>query len=144
MTSPSRVLFFMLLCPTGWHEVSHSAMGLRWGAEGRTDHKYGSTDKKTQNLQLWADWFTILLAKQVYHSHSDFSISALHFVGATNSQVFVGYDSATRQVVMSNEAYIVDGETAPLVARTKHASGTSQLRLCDDEHGIGGDNNNDY
>jgi hypothetical protein len=32
-----------------------------------------------QMIQLWADWYTLVIAKLIYHTHSDFSISAIHW-----------------------------------------------------------------
>jgi len=66
----------------------------------------------------------------VYHAHSDFSISAIHWVGSRDSRVLQSYNAGTGQLETSHEAYIEDGETAPLVDRTVDGKGTSQLRLC--------------
>ncbi|KAL7526289.1 hypothetical protein ACHAWF_001711, partial [Thalassiosira exigua] len=56
---------------SGWHSVTHSALRKSWGVRGE---KYlgvtsvQTTPKVDQNLQLWADWYTILIAEQVYHT----------------------------------------------------------------------------
>ncbi|KAL7551678.1 hypothetical protein ACHAWF_014860 [Thalassiosira exigua] len=118
---------------SGWHSVTHSALKKTWGVLGK---KYmgvtgvQTTSKDDQNLQLWADWYTILIAEQVYHTHSDFSISAVHFVGATNSKtIAAGYSEELGQVELSSE-YFIKEESPPLVERSLDANGTAQLQLC--------------
>jgi len=120
-----------------WDAVTHTALRKTWGVRGKkfvkAERDYGGFDRKKEMRQLWCDWYTILTAQTVYHSHSDFSISALHWNGNPNTWTLGSYNKSTKQLDMARESYIVDGETAPLVERRLDAEGTSQLRLCSDE-----------
>jgi len=95
-----------------WNLVSHSALKKDWGKRNKAfqldaddkdendkDDLYEKpemtieereekerADKKIQDMQLWADWYTILTAQRVYHTHSDFSISATHWAGSDPSR----------------------------------------------------------
>jgi hypothetical protein len=69
----------------------------------------------------------MLTAEKVYHTHSDFSISAIHWMNL-DSLSLQGMENGHLKVV--NESWRVDGETIPLVDRTTDGLGTSRLRLC--------------
>jgi len=63
---------------------------------------------------MWADWYTILTAKMVYHTHSDFSISAIHWQNI-ESKTIDGYDRFGHYLKLVDESWRQDGETACLV-----------------------------
>jgi hypothetical protein len=111
-----------------WNEVIHSALRRSWGTRGAAE-KSKTVDKETQNLQMWCDWYTILTAKFVYHTHSDFSISAIHWQNL-DSRTIIGYNATTGQLDLEEESWRVSGETERLVDRTVGGKGTSDLRLC--------------
>ena len=117
-----------------WNTVVHSALSLEWGPNQlRKPKKLTATEdeeiKARQNLQMWADWYTLLTAKTVYHTHSDFSVSAIHWTNKVNSHSLQGTKNG-RTLITVRESWWVDGETTPLVDRTRTAPGTAQLRLC--------------
>ena len=59
-----------------WSKVVHSALpSIQWGAKNKTK----TSHEGFHILQAWSDWYTILNARQVYHTHSDFSASAVHW-----------------------------------------------------------------
>jgi hypothetical protein len=67
-----------------WSVVEHSALGgIQWGAQrqqhARHDAKLSQSFKSLQTMQMWADWYTILKAQKVYHTNSDFSLSAIRW-----------------------------------------------------------------
>jgi len=103
-----------------WKVVVHSA-ALR-----KTNDLY---DPNEQFMQLWADWYALLTAKKVYHTHSDFSISAVHWQNI-DSKTLLDYDQMSGKLEMADESWRIDGETARLVDRTLIAEGTAMLRLC--------------
>jgi hypothetical protein len=129
-----------------WHTVIHSANGRQWGSlqnETAKDFTQIQQDEelmRQQNLQMWADWYTVLTADTVYHTHSDFSISAIHWMNNVNSHSIFGYNAETGVLETKAESWWVDGETAPLSQRSQAAVGTSQLRLCQGNHHMGGAN----
>ena len=53
-------------------------------------NRRGNTDRTI--LELWGDWYTIIRAKEVYHTASDFSQSAVHWTG-TESRIIMGSSS---------------------------------------------------
>lgn len=110
----------------GWQSVQHSAIQeLTWGR--RKNQKLQANKTSNQTLQMWADWYVMLTAEKVYHTHSDFSISAIHWMNL-DSLSLQGMENGHLKVV--NESWRVDGETIPLVDRTTDGLGTSRLRLC--------------
>jgi len=137
-----------------WNEVVHSAFEESWGKRKTSSdlvpelplslllHEEEDTeavDEATkqqrrlhliQTLQMWADWYTILTAKAVYHTHSDFSLSAIHWQNIVPAKTILGYDSNQGRLLLRDEVWRVDGETARLVDRRVGAPGTSELRLC--------------
>lgn len=67
---------------TNWVDkpIEHVALELSWRPDGtRSKEKGHTTSASSQNLKLWSDWYTILNAKTIYHSPSDFSRSAIHW-----------------------------------------------------------------
>jgi hypothetical protein len=107
-----------------WASVTHSA-GIRtdgWGIS------YNNT-KETENLHLFVDWYAILTAQTVYHTHSDFSLSAIHFQDIQDSKTILG-TKEDGSLLLTDESWRVDGETERLVDRSLDAQGTKKLRLC--------------
>lgn len=109
----------------GWNSVEHSAFGQSWG--WRNNPKRSPNKTISQTLQMWADWYVMLTAEKVYHTHSDFSVSAIHWMNL-DSLSLQGMENGHLKMV--NESWRVDGETAPLVERTMDGKGTSELRRC--------------
>jgi hypothetical protein len=65
-----------------WATVRHSAhTRLDWGSvKNVSTHSTSPEEEQSQqNMQMWSDWYTILVADKVYHTHSDFSMSAIHW-----------------------------------------------------------------
>jgi hypothetical protein len=108
----------------GWSVVEHSALGgIQWGTQRRQQHarrdvKSSQSSKSLQTMQMWADWYTILQAQKVYHTHSDFSLSAIRW----NHKATSGY---TIQGVFYEDK--VDERTVPF-----STLGTPKLLLHDD------------
>ena len=57
-----------------------------------------SQDQPHPSLHMWSDWYTIFRAKRVFHTHSDFSLSAAHWkykgpnqVGCHNCELHESY-----------------------------------------------------
>jgi len=114
-----------------WDTVVHSALDRQWGPNKRLRNsiKSKAKQKAQQNIQMWSDWYTVLTAPTVYHTHSDFSVSAIHWSNKMNSHSLQGLNSdGTIKTV--KESWWVDGETEPLAERRIDATGTAQLRLC--------------
>ena len=118
-----------------WNTVIHSAKHRQWGSlhkdtadRGLTRQQQKLEENQQQNLQMWADWYTVLKAPTVYHTHSDFSISAIHWTNNKDSHSIAGYDGGVLQT--TKESWWIEGETAPLVQRSRTALDTSKLRLC--------------
>ena len=67
-----------------WSAVGHSAFrNMEWVGERLQNTALGqpqperptTTDQQQLSMQMWADWYTLLCAKQIYHTASDFSVS---------------------------------------------------------------------
>jgi hypothetical protein len=116
-----------------WNEVFHSAFQRSWGVRGLKEQRESNIvqtfDRETQNLQMWCDWYTILTAQFVYHTHSDFSISAIHWQNL-DSRTILGLNATTGELELEEESWRITGETERLVDRTLGGQGTSDLRLC--------------
>ena len=80
---------------------------------------------KWETLQLWADWYTLLTAQQVYHTFSDFSLSAVHWMNIW-SRTYDGLDDNGNMLLLE-ENWLVDGVTPRLIDRT-----FENLKNCDD------------
>jgi hypothetical protein len=111
-----------------WSKVTHSSITETrdWGSRETTT---ASARINKQERQVWADWLTILTSKRVYHTHSDFSASAVHWMNIREAKIVEGMRSG--KLELSEEVWRREGETPPLVGRTRTASGTMQLRICD-------------
>jgi len=125
-----------------WIIVMHSEFGMMWD-ERRTEPPQGmSHDKRIRLakyqhirkqvgaarlewLQLWCDFYTLLKAQKVYHTFSDFSLSAVHWQG-TWSRTYDGLDEKGTMLLLE-ENWIADGESPRLIDREKQ-----DLRNCDE------------
>jgi hypothetical protein len=115
-----------------WNEVVHSAGKRSWGERGEKESKFhlvSNVDREKQNLQMWCDWYTMLTAKFVYHTHSDFSISAIHWQNL-DSCTIMGWNATSSKLELEEESWRMTGETERLVDRTVDGKGTSNLRKC--------------
>jgi hypothetical protein len=120
-----------------WLVVTHSALGDAfggaWGRRAGADVDTVRRDMtaQVQNLQMWSDWNTLLMARMVYHTHSDFSVSAVHWMD-TDSKSIQGYNAATGQLVLVDESWRTswkeEGVTPPLKDRTEDGEGIARLR----------------
>lgn len=110
-----------------WEEISHTAMAMSWGARNMTKQNrtslFGLSSEDVKSISVFCDWFTISQAKHVVHTHSDFSLSAIHFMNILNSQTILGSENGALTLI--DESWRRDGETARLVDRTGE-----NLRLC--------------
>jgi len=91
----------------GWNGVQHSALNVYWTKRHR--------QPELVNLELFADWYTILKANRVYHTPSDFSQSAIHF-NNIDSKMIVGLEE-DRRVKYEDESFRQDPEAPRLVDR---------------------------
>lgn len=110
---------------SNWTTVIHSATGIHWGERETGD------SSMTQTLMLWIDWYTIAMASTVYHTGSDFSVSAVHWTNKRDSHLIRGVDEKG-QLVTTAEYWWRDGESTPLVYRTKDGKGLEKLERCGD------------
>jgi hypothetical protein len=78
-----------------------------------------------ETMQLWADWYTLLKAQKVYHTFSDFSLSAVHWMN-TWSRTYDGLDPRTGKPLLLEENWVVDGVTPRLIDRAP-----DNLRHCE-------------
>eukprot|EP00541_Cyclophora_tenuis_P012820 CAMPEP_0116540572 /NCGR_PEP_ID=MMETSP0397-20121206/24_1 /TAXON_ID=216820 /ORGANISM="Cyclophora tenuis, Strain ECT3854" /LENGTH=199 /DNA_ID=CAMNT_0004064463 /DNA_START=60 /DNA_END=659 /DNA_ORIENTATION=+ len=97
-----------------WEGVMHSALIDIWWGANSTELEIPHNDS---NLQLFSDWYTILNAKHVYHTHSDFSLSAIHW-NDIDSKTIQGINKATGILEFSGAPWRVEGTMKPLVNRT--------------------------
>ncbi len=111
-----------------WSHVQHSGLHLVWGNMGSPSRW------NDQDLQLWADWYTLLRAKTIYHTPSDFSKSAARWNRDSISWTILG----TRNV-SDNESkldlqldFADDRGVMPLVRR-------SNLKYCNETSGVSSD-----
>jgi hypothetical protein len=121
---------------SNWSSVVHSYFNFSWEEAGVvTDLPATPTD---QNLQLWADWYVLLRAKKVYHTNSDFSNSAVHWM-SIDAFVIEGFDTTSQRLMLQREAWLLSGETPALCNRTTDIlqedeySRARLLRGCDPE-----------
>jgi len=124
-----------------WNVVMHSEYGLQWDERQRTESplsmsqdrrmrlaKYQQVRQqigvdKFEWLQLWCDYYTLLRAEKVYHTFSDFSLSAVHWQGIW-SRTYDGLDEWGKLKLLE-ENWITDGESPRLIDR-----GDKDLRFC--------------
>jgi hypothetical protein len=119
---------------SNWSSVVHSSFNISWEA-GVVTYLPPPTD---QNLQLWADWYILLRAKKVYHTNSDFSNSAVHWM-SIDAFVIEGFNTTSRRLMVQREAWLLSGEMPALSNRTTEVQQGDEssrgrlLRGCDPE-----------
>jgi hypothetical protein len=96
-----------------------------------------TTEQDRQTMQLWADWYTLLRAKSIVHTTSDFSSSAAHWMNI-ESMIIEGSDPTTNEnhaaVRLAPESWRRDdNDCVPLVARTMQ-----QLQRCNEDPTLNG------
>lgn len=108
-----------------WHAVYHSASkSFMWDKRGEPSEKEASP--KNQNLQMWSDWYVMAMAENVWHTHSDFSLSAIHWMGV-QSKTLMGVDG-TGNLKLKDEPWRTDEVMLPLKDR-----GPNDVKNCKGE-----------
>lgn len=82
--------------------------------------------QEVQNLQLWSDWYAMACADVVWHTHSDFSLSAIHWMNV-ESKTIKGVDR-TGNLKLIDEAFRTDDAMLPLKDR-----GPDDIKNCNKE-----------
>jgi hypothetical protein len=94
-----------------WSRVRHTALGISWGGNAQDE----TIDPRTESLQLWSDWYTILKAKMVYHTVSDFSASAVHWMNSP-SKIIHGLDD-DGMLNLIDESWRREGDSPRIIDR---------------------------
>lgn len=108
-----------------WFQVVHSTLNNTWGTnisdpfpKARSFEPISKeTNTTMQNLQLWADWFTIARAQKVYHTHSDFSNSALMWQQTMDTHTIGDYNETSETIDLIQEHWRPVQSTPRLVDR---------------------------
>lgn len=104
-----------------WRAVRHSAfMRFMWQPGVKLDPKDRSV--RVQDLQMFSDWYTIACAKQVWHTHSDFSLSAIHWMNV-DSKTIMGMEGEELKLI--EEPWRREGDQPRLIDR-----GPEELANC--------------
>lgn len=100
-----------------WRAVRHSAFRsfMGWGNRGELTKEDESAE--AQDLQMWSDWYSILCAKKVWHTHSDFSLSAIHWMNVESKTITGVDESGDLQLI--DESWRREPLAPPLVDRRK-------------------------
>jgi hypothetical protein len=120
-----------------WDAVPHSSFGAMadWGGSSQQglplfDHDGRNQKRQAQEaskLQMWADWYTLVCAEQIVHTHSDFSLSAARWNRNIDSWTLRG--SNTKDLLLQRDFGLEEKEDGgflpPLAERT-----SSQLKYC--------------
>jgi hypothetical protein len=107
----------------GWHKVRHSALAaVEWASDGAN----ATWTQQDADLQLWSDWYTILRADNVYHTHSDFSLSAIHWNEIESKTILGATESG--ELLLGDESWRVDEPMPRMVDRVG-----DELKNCDKE-----------
>jgi hypothetical protein len=104
----------------------------------QSDSSVATEPREQGPMQMFADWYTVLMAKHVYHTHSEFSNSAVHWMNIEDSNVLNGINQTTLQLTFRPEAWIADGVSPAILDRTRNATLPleMQLRACDIHHHV--------
>ena len=106
----------------GWSSVRHSAYtSLEWGPKLTNVKK-----EEDHMMNLWCDWYTILMAEKVIHTHSDFSLSAIHWRNL-ESKTILGLDK-NGNLDLIDEPWRREHSVIPLVQRKEN-----ELKHCHDQ-----------
>jgi hypothetical protein len=119
-----------------WLTVTHSALALSWGdRRGRpTPRRLPQENQgRVQDLQMWADWYTVAQASSLIHTHSAFSSSAAYWMKITDSHVVEGTDLSShtdgRTLRLSPEELHRQSPALPLSQRRKDPALPQNSRL---------------
>jgi hypothetical protein len=88
-----------------WSVVQHSALGIAWDNQPYLRRSTRKSDEEGL-LEMWADWYTLLNAKYIYHTHSDFSLSAARWNEEIESWTIKG-TTTDALTVGSNESKLL-------------------------------------
>ncbi|CAB9528494.1 expressed unknown protein [Seminavis robusta] len=126
-----------------WKEVIHSVY-LSGGGRRHYNHHYdppssaadsspslSSQDfRDLQKLWMWSDWYTCYTAEAVYHTHSDFSASAIHWKdpSSQSSRVIRGFNSTTQALDLGKEYWRNSGPV--IVPPLSQRRSPSELHNC--------------
>lgn len=106
-----------------WHAVQHSASkSFMWDNHGELTKQ--DETQETQQFQMWSDWYAMACAEKVWHTHSDFSLSAIHWMNV-DSRTIKGIDPRTNKLKLIQEAFRTDEQMVPLKDR-----GPDDLKYC--------------
>jgi hypothetical protein len=118
-----------------WEGITHSALALSWG--DREGHNIPRVvvdrgDLAVHDLQLFADWYTLLLATSVWHTHSDFSVSAVHWMNTAKSYE-IDFCDLQGRLNLKEEEWRQQEIAVPLVQRKDDSRLPERQRLehCD-------------
>jgi len=120
----------------GWSKIHHSAFStIEWGSKGELP---GTNKTKEENMmELWCDWYTILMAERVVHTHSDFSLSAIHWRNL-DSKTIVGVNNGILE--FCDEPWRREQSMKPLVDRQgtelNKCQSTGTVDVVQDEEGM--------
>ena len=124
----NHVKWYKLLDQIG---IKHSP----WKKVGHSVHRRGRAgerldDSHVANLEMWADWYTILTAEKVLHTHSDFSSSAVHWQNLKSKKI-MGNDG---NISFLDESWRIEPQWPKLTDRN-HTLTTSK-NLTEDPYGL--------
>ncbi|KAG7352164.1 hypothetical protein IV203_008212 [Nitzschia inconspicua] len=122
-----------------WDMVPHSSFGPMddWGDSNRSNsgklplfdkdgHNQKRQAQEASKLQMWADWYTLVRAEQIYHTHSDFSLSAARWNRwQLGSWTIRGCSNGTSLLLQRDFQDVEDDVVPALAERT-----SSQLKYC--------------
>jgi hypothetical protein len=93
--------------------VRHSANAkLSWGSSYNNNNNNNNAKMVSSNqqqqphqrLEMWSDWWTLYHADRIFHTHSDFSLSAVHWSGIKESFSIRGVNPHTGELRFEEEA----------------------------------------
>jgi hypothetical protein len=101
-----------------WNNVQHSVTFSRTPVVRRRSEETSTLTKNNreeekryqQGMQMWSDWYTLLNAKLIYHTHSDFSVSAARWNQRIRSWTIL--DSELKSSVDEN-GFVAGDNTLP-------------------------------
>ena len=119
-----------------WQGVTHSALALSWGDRqgGNIPRVVQDKDEETiRHLELWADWYTIVRASSLIHTHSDFSSSGVHWMNIEDAHVLDFCNLKDGTLRLQPEEWRRHELAAPLSQRREGAQlpETQRLEHCD-------------
>jgi hypothetical protein len=121
-----------------WDAVTHSALAISWGNRHNESIRRSiihdtKAERDKQTMQLWVDWYTLLRAKYIVHTASDFSSSAAHWM-KINSMIIEGSsseddnnDNDDEVIRLSFEFWRRNNDAISLVERTNSSNDAAAL-----------------